>query len=170
MRNLRPYSTPMRRPSAIAALLVVLVAGCGAGHEEKAKPGPRHRSATLRERGDISATISQLQAAIERRDAPAVCRLYSEGARKAETEFYATCATAVRSDLRRLDRPRLSVGKIEVRFDSRQRPRVLQAIAEVTSSAAGRDPFTLHAGLVLEGGLWRVKDKVIDYLERHPAG
>jgi hypothetical protein len=157
----------MRRPVAVGAL-VLAVAGCGGGGDETGSGASVargvHRAATVPERHDIEATIAQLEGAISRRDAPAVCRLYTEDARTTETEAYATCATAVRSVLRREKPPRLTIGKIDVSSERTRRPRTLEASVAVTSSAAGRDPFTLDAVLVQERGMWRVNDAVSDYL------
>lgn len=155
----------MRRSLAIGALLV-LVAGCG-GDDKSSKAkhtGAKHRRPTIAEARDIRATIAQLEGAIAHRDAPAVCRLYTEDAQQTETDLYATCATGVRSDLRREKPPRLAVGKIEVSFNRRARPRTLEASVAVTSSAKGRDPFGLDAVLVQERAAWRINDSVIDYL------
>src|SRR4051794_6657431 len=147
----------MVRPLAVAAV-VALLAGCGGSDEPKKPKLVGRRAPTLAEARDIGATIGQLEGATAHRDAPAVCRLYTEHARQAETLAYATCATAVRSDLRRAPAPKLSPGAITVRFDRRVRPPKVEASVAVTSSAAGRDPFQLDARLVQERGGWRIDD------------
>jgi hypothetical protein len=166
----------MRWRLAIGALfvLVLLGSGCGAGGDHRAASqggvtAAKHRAPTSAEARDITSTISSLQGAMARGDAAAVCRLYTEVARQTETDLYATCATGVRSDLRREKPPRLSVGKIEISFDPSKRPRLLEASAAVTSSAAGRRPFEMDAVLVLERGSWRVDDNAIDYLVKPQA-
>jgi hypothetical protein len=147
------------RSLAIAAV-VVPIAGCGGDDETgKRRPtGPREPTAV--EAVDIRATIAQLEGAVAKPDAPAVCRLYSEHARGRETLAYATCATAVRSDLRRERPPRLAVGTIRVARGGGT------ATVAVNSSAKGRDPFEIQARLVRERGAWRVDDEVADYLVR----
>jgi hypothetical protein len=154
----------MRRHAAIG-LLALVVAGCGGDESPKPKPpGPRHRAATPAEAADIRATVAELEGAIAHRDAPAVCRLYTRRAREQATLAYATCATAVRSDLRREPPARLTVGAIVVSYDTRERPRVLRASATVTSAPRGGDPFELDARLAQESGGWRIEDEVARYL------
>ena len=157
----------MRRVAAVGAILVLL-SGCGDDEPKRVPTGTQHRKPTVAEARDIRATIALLEGVIARPDAPVVCRLYSSHAREQETLAYATCATAVRSDLRRAKPPRLTVGAIDVSFDPRVRPRKLAASVAVTSSAPGRDPFELDARLVQERGGWRIDDPVARYLTRSP--
>jgi hypothetical protein len=159
--------TPIVRMLAVAAVLA-LPAGCGGGDEPKKPKLVGTRAPTVAEARDIGATIGQLEGAAAHRDAPAVCRLYTERARETETLAYATCATAVRSDLRRASPPKLALGTIEVRFDRRVRPPKVEASVAVTSSGPGRDPFQLHARMVQERGAWRIEDPVARYLVRSP--
>jgi hypothetical protein len=171
----------MRRPLAIGALLLVLLvgAGCGGGDGKKsslahATPA-KHRRPTPAEARDIRGTIAQLEGAIDRDRAGAVCDLYTKDARLTATESYASCDTAVRSDLEGEKPARLSVGRIDVSWDPAERPRSLQASVAVTSTAAGREPIDVDAVLILEDGSWRIDDSVLDYLvkpksDSGPAG
>jgi hypothetical protein len=152
-----------RRWLAIAALLVP-VAGCGGDDGRAEHRTVEHRKATVAEAGDIGTTIEQLERAIAHRDARAVCRLYSEDARRTATLAYATCASAVLSDLRSEKPVRLAVGAVAVRVDSRTRPPMREASAAVTSTPRGRSPFRLDAVLVQERGAWRIDQSLRDYL------
>lgn len=152
------------RALAAAAVVLLPAAGCG-GDDKPSKPRlVGQREPTLAEARDIGATIGQLEGAVAHRDAPGVCRLYTQHVRERETLAYATCATAVRSDLRRAPRPKLALGRIVVRFDRRVRPPKVEALVAVTSSAPGRAPLKIDPRLVPEGGGWRIDQPVGDFL------
>jgi hypothetical protein len=159
----------MRRPLAIGALLLVVVAlatGCGEKDEPDGFTPARvvDRAANPAETRAVRATIAKLEAAIARGDAPAICRLYTEDARQTEVAVSGTsCERGVSADLKGEKAPRLSVGKVEVTA-SRRHSFVMEAGAPVTSRAAGRKPFKLDAILVTERGSWHLHDGVLDYV------
>ena len=155
----------MRRLLAIAAL--VLVPGCGGDGDgdgsPKAPAAVKHRAPSPAESRDIRATIGELEEAIADGDARAVCNLYPEDARQVQAEAYASCDTATRSDLEGEKPPSLAVGRIEISA-ARGQPGVLEASANVTSSARGRRAFDVDTVLVREGSSWRIDGGVLDYL------
>jgi hypothetical protein len=159
----------MRRKLAIAGL-VLAVGGCGGGGDGGGEPkagftSAKHRAPTAAEARAIRATIAQLEAAIAHGDADVVCSLYTEDARKIDANAYASCETAVRSDLEGARPPKLAVGRIAVSSDPAERPRSVRASVEVTSIARGRDPMAVNAVLVKEGSKWRLDETVLDYVE-----
>jgi hypothetical protein len=151
----------------------VLVAGCGqdggaGGGRSSALTPVRHRAPTASETDAIKWTFARLERAMAEGDAREICGLYTEDARRSQTESYTSCDTATRSDLEADKPPRLTVGRIEV-SSARGQPGVLEASAVVTSSASGRRPFELDAVLVREGASWHVNDGVLDYLLKPSA-
>jgi len=159
----------MRRLLAMATLFAVVVAGCGGdgeGNDERRKNAPpriEKRAATATERVAIQGTVKELERAIEDEDVRAICNLYTKDARETASQSYTSCDTAVRSDIEGEPPPRLTVGPIEVADNARDREPP-DAGAPVTSSARGRDAFTVDAVFVFERDKWRLSDGVLEFV------
>ena len=130
----------MLRPVAPRPLLLVLVAcalaGCG-------DSGPSDEE-------QVRATLAEFQRATEARDYQALCdRVFSPKLVETVKQIGLPCEVALEKGFEDVERPRLTIGAIDVRDD--------KATAEVRSSAAGESPSQDTVELVRVGDGWRIQ-------------
>ena len=130
----------MLRPVATRPLLLVLaacaLAGCG-------DSGPS-------EEEQVRATLAEFQRATEARDYQALCdRVFSPKLVETVKQIGLPCEVALEKGFEDVERPRLTIGAIDVSDD--------KATAEVRSSAAGESPSQDTVELVRVGDGWRIQ-------------
>ncbi|HEX6711835.1 MAG TPA: nuclear transport factor 2 family protein [Thermoleophilaceae bacterium] len=125
---------------ACAALLCVLIAGCGGGGSSKPKPisGPAKEAATV---------IQRLEKATAQRDFATICSdlLAAATRRQAGGE---ECPEVLGQRARGVRRPRIRIQSIEVQGN--------QARVRVRTTATGQDAISDVIRLVRENGKFRV--------------
>jgi hypothetical protein len=129
----------MLRPVAPRPLLLVLaacaLAGCG-------DSGPSDDE-------QVRATLAEFQRATEARDYQALCdRVFAPKLVETVKQIGLPCEVALEKGFEDVERPRLTVGAIDVREDT--------ATAEVRSSAEGEAPSQDTVELVRVGNGWRI--------------
>ena len=129
----------MLRPVAPRPLLLVLaacaLAGCG-------DSGPSDEE-------QVRATLAEFQRATEARDYGALCeRVFAPKLVETVQQIGLPCEVALEKGFEDVERPRLTVGAIDVRDDT--------ATAEVRSSAEGESPSEDTVELVRVGDGWRI--------------
>ena len=130
----------MLRPVATRPLLLVLaacaLAGCG-------DSGPSDEE-------QVRATLAEFQRATEARDYQALCdRVFSPKLVETVKQIGLPCEVALEKGFEDVERPRLTIGAIDVRDD--------KATAEVRSSAVGESPSQDTVELVRVGDGWRIQ-------------
>ena len=128
MRSLAP---------ALALLLApaLLVAGCG-----EQGPTPEEQ---------VRATVTEFGRATAAKDYQALCdRILAPKLVEEVESIGLPCEVALRQGLGKVDEPRLTIGRIDVRED--------EASAEIRTSAAGEEPSRDTLRLVNLDGTWKI--------------
>ena len=129
---------PVRSLAPALALLLapaLLVAGCG-----EQGPTPEEQ---------VRATVTEFGRATAAKDYQALCdRILAPKLVEEVESIGLPCEVALRQGLGRVEEPRLTIGRIDVRED--------EATAEIRTSAAGEEPSRDTLRLVNLDGTWKI--------------
>ena len=127
----------MLRPvrSLAPALALLLLVGCG-----EQGPTPEEQ---------VRATVTEFGRATAAKDYQALCdRILAPKLVEEVESIGLPCEVALRQGLGRVEEPRLTIGRIDVRED--------EASAEIRTSAAGEEPSRDTLQLVNLDGTWKI--------------